>query len=70
MLKGKTRLNGSAREKRFCADCGFDTTVVGQSQRYCPGSRAYVDGVDWVWCKLCKLVKKGERGKFGVCWVV
>ncbi len=60
MLKGKTGINGQARDRRFCADCGFDTTVVGQSQRYCPGTRACVNGVDWVWCKHCKLVKKCE----------
>lgn len=70
MLKGKTGVNGKARDKRFCADCGFDTTVVGQSQRYCPGTRACVNGVDWVWCKHCKLVKKWEEANsmcVGLC---
>jgi hypothetical protein len=63
MLEGKTGVNGGSRYKRFCADCGFDTTVVGQSQRYCPGTRACVDGVDWVWCKYCKIVKKGDEAE-------
>ncbi|KAF1926392.1 uncharacterized protein M421DRAFT_15399, partial [Didymella exigua CBS 183.55] len=66
MLKGKKGVNGKTRDRRFCADCGFDTTVVGQSQRYCPSTRAGVNGVDWVWCKHCKLVKKGEEAK-SVC---
>jgi hypothetical protein len=66
MLKGKTGANGKARDRRFCAECGFDTTVVGQSQRYCPGTRAYVSGVDWIWCKHCKLVKKSEEAR-SVC---
>lgn len=66
MLKDKTGFNGTHREKRFCADCGFDTTVVGQSQRYSPSSRVCVNGVDWVWCKSCKLVRKGEEAK-SVC---
>lgn len=61
MLKGKTGVNGKARDRRFCADCGFDTTVVGQSQRYCPGTRACISGVNRVWCKHCKLVKKGKE---------
>jgi hypothetical protein len=70
MLKGKTRVNGIARYKRFCADCGFDTTVVGQSQRYCHGTKACVSGVDWIWCKHCKLVKQsGEANSVcvGLC---
>jgi hypothetical protein len=70
MLEGKTGMNGGSRYKRFCADCGFDTTVVGQSQRYCPGTRACVDGVDWVWCKCCRVVKKGEEAEamcVGLC---
>jgi hypothetical protein len=69
-LKGKTGLNGLARDRRFCADCGFDITVFGQSQRYCPGTRARVSGVDWVWCKHCKLVKKQEEANsmcVGLC---
>jgi hypothetical protein len=66
MLTGKTGVNGKARDRRFCADCGFDTTVVGQSQRYCPGTRACVSGVDWIWCKHCKLVKNGEQAN-SVC---
>lgn len=61
MLKGKTRPYGPAEAKRFCAECGFDTTVFGLSQRYCPSTRACVDGVDWVWCKECRFVKKGEE---------
>lgn len=61
MLKGKKGIGGQFRDRRFCADCGFDTTVVGSSQRYCPNSRACVDGVDWVWCRECKFVKKGEE---------
>lgn len=70
MLKGKTGVNGKARDRRFCAECGFDTTVVGSSQRYCPGTRACVDGVDWVWCKHCKHVRKWEEatsGCVGLC---
>jgi hypothetical protein len=70
MLEGKTSIHGRWRYKRFCADCGFDTTVVGQSQRYCPGTRACVDGVDWVWCKCCKVVKRGEEAEamcVGLC---
>ncbi|EUC37702.1 hypothetical protein COCCADRAFT_22677 [Bipolaris zeicola 26-R-13] len=76
MLKGKTGTNGQARYKRFCADCGFDTTVVGRSQRYCRGSRAFVGGVDWVWCKHCNLVKKEEEadsvcpGLFKACYTM
>lgn len=66
MLKGKTGIGGTGRWRRFCADCGFDTTVVGQSQRYCPSSRVCVNGVDWVWCKNCKLVRKDEEAK-SVC---
>ncbi|KAF2016317.1 hypothetical protein BU24DRAFT_199136 [Aaosphaeria arxii CBS 175.79] len=61
MLKGKTGVNGKARDRRFCAECGFDTTEVGQSQRYCPGTKACVNGVNWIWCKRCKIVKKGEE---------
>lgn len=70
MLKGKRGANGTARNKRFCAECGFDTTVVGLSQRYCPGTRTCVDGVDWVWCKNCKFVRKWEEAKsqcVGLC---
>jgi hypothetical protein len=70
MLKGPKGINGASRYKRFCADCGFDTTVVGKSQRYCPGTRACVGGVDWVWCKYCKIVKKGEEAEamcVGLC---
>lgn len=66
MLKGKTGANGKARDRRFCAECGFDTTVVGQSQRYCPGTRACVGRVDWVWCKHCRSVKQSEEAK-SVC---
>jgi hypothetical protein len=65
MLKCKTGVDGKFREKRFCADCGFDTTVVGKSQQYSPGTRAVVCGVDWVWCIICKQVKKGEAAKKG-----
>lgn len=70
MLKGKTGANGTARNRRFCAECGFDTTMVGLSQRYCPGTRACVNGSDWVWCKNCKFVKKWEEAKsqcVGLC---
>jgi hypothetical protein len=70
MLKGKRGIYGGSRYKRFCADCGFDTTVVGQSQGYSPGARACVDGVDWVWCKCCRVVKKGQEAEamcVGLC---
>lgn len=66
MLKGKTGINGGARDRRFCAECGFDTTVVGSSQRYCAGTRACVDGVNWVWCKRCNFVRKWEEA-ISVC---
>jgi hypothetical protein len=66
MLKGKTGVNGTARDRRFCADCGFDTTVAAKGQRYSPGARACVSGVDRIWCKHCKLVKNGEEAN-SVC---
>lgn len=62
-LSGKTGINGFSRWKRFCADCGFDTTFVGKSERYSPGARAVVCGTDWVWCILCRKVKKGEAAR-------
>jgi hypothetical protein len=74
MLKGKTGPNGQYRERRFCADCGFDTKVLRTSQRYSPGTRVCVGQVDWVWCNHCRLVKKGERASpcaksvcYGMC---
>jgi hypothetical protein len=61
MLKGKTGPNGQYRERRFCADCGFDTKALRTSQRYSPGTRVSIGQVDWVWCNHCRLVKRGER---------
>jgi hypothetical protein len=64
-LKGKTGLGGTNREKRFCVDCGFDTTVSGQGQGYCPGTCVHVNGLHWLWCRKCKLVQKGEETNSG-----
>jgi len=61
MLKGKTGLNGFSPEKRFCAECGFDATLIRHKERYNPGTRACVNGVDYVWCKQCKQVKQGDE---------
>jgi hypothetical protein len=70
MLKGPRGVNGTARDRRFCAECGFDITAVGLSQRYCLSSRVCVNGVDWVWCKHCKIIRKGEEANsacVGLC---
>ncbi|KAF3010029.1 hypothetical protein E8E13_011469 [Curvularia kusanoi] len=70
MLKGKTGINGTGREGRFCAACGFNTNTTGRGQGYCPSTRVSVSGIDWVWCKHCKAVKRGEEaesGCVGVC---
>ena len=58
MLRGKTGRDGGDTGKRFCADCGFDTS---KPQRYMRGTQLKINGELWLRCFHCDRVKKGSK---------
>jgi hypothetical protein len=67
--------------KRLCAECGFadqtDREALERYMGYVPSTEAVVDGDLWLWCRICRKVKRGDeaesegqcRDKCAACFV-